>query len=94
MPATLRSLIAAAEARDLNMALHRVSADNQSYLLAMHRGMVPAETVRRATPVVTCDCGQRATVAFDELGSGIWPLCEECITALDLSRRTDCDLIL
>ena len=94
MPPPLRYRIDAARSRDTNIWLHRKSSENQSYLLAAYRGMVPHETVRRATPVVTCDCGARATITFDELGCGIWPLCAECAAALDLSRRTDNDLIL
>ena len=79
MPATLRSLIDAAEARDLNIWLHHGASDNQSYLLAMHRGMVPADTVRRATPVVTCEiCGDPVPLSCDNPDSRLYALCAEC----------------
>jgi len=51
----LADRIDAARSRDTNIWLHRESSENQSYLIAAYRGMVPSEEIRAASPVVTCE---------------------------------------
>ena len=76
----LAERVAAAEARDLCTWLHHGASENQEHLIAAYRGMVPHDEVRRASPLVLCNCGRRADTEYH--GYSVCLCCERRIRAM------------